>query len=135
MPLNWDVTNVTAVPDTLEERETWYEQVSYEQPDGQSLTNWQLIDALIWRSMSLNWGWQLTEAKVEIAIKRNAIYEMVMDGAVLPPAFIADMVGFETNVSEETHAAFMKKIRMHLEDHAAKVYRRYTAAIPKEAVL
>lgn len=132
MGLDWNVERVKVVPDTKEEREAWYAQVSYEQPKGQSLTNWQLIEALIWRSLSLCWGWELTEAKVETAIKRNAIYENVGDrGNAIPPAFIADMVGFSTNVSEATHAAFMKSVRSWLERDADAVYRRHVEAVTK----
>lgn len=112
MSLNWDASKTKAYKGkTKEERAAWDDACDYSPEEG--YTNWQLLEALIWRSLVLGWGWALTEKNVETAIVRNDIYQRIERNgtATIPSRFIIDMIGLETNVSAETDAAWWKARR------------------------
>lgn len=146
MSLNWDLTKVALLPDTKDERTVWYEQpnafgaefVVYD--DGRPTderrlyTNWNLIDSFIWRQLSISTGYTLTQKNLEKTIIRNAIVERLFGGVSIPPLFIEQMIGFQTNVTPITDAQFKTRVYDELRDTAHRENRDQIARLRQTPV-
>lgn len=142
MSLNWDPKDIAILKGmTPEEWSQWQERCDYV-PD---ITNWALMESLIFRSLVIGWGWGLTKDSLDLTIARSRIWDQLhrhgnseLDFEI-PPAFIADMVGLSTNAGKITDAEFYKMMRRKLTElgsHAVRDYKREleTAAAAAQSV-
>ena len=105
MSLNWDAT---AIPD--------YDELKTNE-------EWQKTNDLIWLTLVLQYGWDLTDKNLEEAWNRLYAFQKVTNHEYLTYADLKRRVGLRTNSGEMTNA----KWKAHLMTIIAREAKKETA--------